>query len=513
MVLVEREASLAGERVLSASEVWAGVDEVLMDTYSTATYHSWFAGLSVRHIDGQDFVLSAPSNMTANIIKASYSSFLEECLERISGNKYRLVVVSRDEDVASANLSTGFSTPVNKQPEIDNRPVDNSSDGSNYTSENRLVVATKTKVKTKEEVAHESKVAELLAGSYMDFQRESSFYSNMLFDSFVVGPANEFAFAAAKSVCESPAYKYNPLFIYGGSGLGKTHLLHAIGYELQKKNKNWKILYTTSEKFTNDVISAIKSNSTRILRDVYRTVDVLLLDDVQFIERKESTQEEFFNTFNELRSNMKQVVITADRPLREMPMLVDRLRTRIEGGLIVDIQPPDYEMRVAVLRKKLEETKHADDISSEVIDWVASHIQDNIRELEGAVLKLTAHAEMRPSSCVDIDVANRILADYMSGLGNRCINTLDIIREVESFFNLSVNTLSSNSRARKIVEPRHIAMYLCNELTSTSFVDIGKAFGGRDHTTVIHAVRKIKKEMESNLEIISAVNTLKEKIS
>ncbi|MDR1100744.1 MAG: chromosomal replication initiator protein DnaA [Clostridiales bacterium] len=477
------ESAVSSE--LTAESIWRAVDKVLRTEFSSTSYSSWFAGLAPGYIDCNDFIIYAPNSVSVGVLQDLFLNKFKELIMRTSGVSYNVLIM------ANENCA---QTPQNVKPAAE-RPKEKASPLTPSTDEELKNLGAE----------------KLYAASGTDFSAENN-NSSMTFDNFIVGSANEFAHSAARAVCDSPAYKYNPLFIYGGSGLGKTHLLHAIGHELQAQHPEWKILYTTSEKFTNDFIDSIRSGSNRIFRDVFRGLNVLLLDDVQFFAKKEKVQEEFFNTFNELKTNLRQIVITADRRLREMPLLVERLRTRIGGGLMVDVQPPDYETRVAILRKKLAETPHGDGIPSEIVDWVAERIQDNIRELEGAVLKLTAHAELSDRR-MDLQLANEILGEYMQSLHTKCADTLDIIREVEDYFNLNKNSLSSGSRARTIVAPRQIAMYLCRELTEQSLPEIGRVFGGRDHSTVLHAVNKVKREMEENLHILATVNRLKEKLS
>ncbi|RSK25435.1 chromosomal replication initiator protein DnaA, partial [Bacillus sp. HMF5848] len=319
--------------------------------------------------------------------------------------------------------------------------------------------------------------------------------SKYTFDTFVIGQGNRFAHAASLAVAEAPAKAYNPLFIYGGVGLGKTHLMHAIGHYVLEHNPAAKVVYLSSEKFTNEFINSIRDNKTVDFRNKYRSVDVLLIDDIQFLAGKEQTQEEFFHTFNTLHEESKQIVISSDRPPKEIPTLEDRLRSRFEWGLITDITPPDLETRIAILRKKAK----ADglDIPNEVMLYIANQIDSNIRELEGALIRVVAYSSLINKD-INADLASDALKDIIPSSKPRVITIQDIQKVVSQHFNVKVEELKAKKRTRTIVEPRQVAMYLSRELTDASLPKIGEEFGGRDHTTVIHAHEKISKKLESD---------------
>lgn len=331
------------------------------------------------------------------------------------------------------------------------------------------------------------------------------------FDRFVVGSSSEFAYAASLAVSESPGTKYNPLLVYGSTGLGKTHLMQSIGNAVINVHPDWNVLYITSERFTNDFVESIHRKSNIKFREKYRSLDVLLIDDIQFFANKERLQEEFFHTFNELKNNGKQIVLTSDRPPKDIYPLEERLRTRIEGGLMADIKPPDYETRMAILKKKLSISGQNLNLPYEVIDLIASQIKSNIRELEGAVKKIMAYHEISHND-IDLSVANSILSDYFSTVKNQQIDANTVIKAVEKYFQLNESAIVSSKRDRKYSYPRQIAMYICRELTDLSLPQIGSQFGGRDHTTVIHSINKIKNEIESNLSALSLINDIIEKI-
>ncbi|MDF2572088.1 MAG: Chromosomal replication initiator protein dnaA [Sporomusa sp.] len=327
-----------------------------------------------------------------------------------------------------------------------------------------------------------------------------------VFSTFVIGNSNRLAHAASLAVSEAPAQVYNPFFIYGGVGLGKTHLMHAIGHRIKENNPNMKVVYISSEKFTNELINSIISGNPESFRQRYRYIDVLLVDDIQFLSKKEHTQEEFFHTFNTLHEANKQIIISSDRPPREIQTLEDRLRSRFEWGLITDIQTPDLETRIAVLRKKA--MMESLSVPNEVVVYIASRIENNIRELEGALIRVIAYASLN-NQPIDIDLATEALKDIFPNGRPKQVTT-DLIQDiVASHFKLKLEDMSAKKRTRNVAYPRQIAMYLCRELTETSLPKIGEIFGGRDHTTVIHAHDKISREKDMDAKLN---NTLKDLI-
>jgi chromosomal replication initiator protein len=326
------------------------------------------------------------------------------------------------------------------------------------------------------------------------------------FESFVIGNSNRFAHAAALAVAEAPAKAYNPLFIYGGVGLGKTHLMHAIGHFVHRHYPHFKVVYLSTEKFTNEFINSIRDNRTVDFRNKYRTVDVLLIDDIQFLAGKESTQEEFFHTFNALHENNKQIIVSSDRQPREIPTLEDRLRSRFEWGLITDIQPPDLETRAAILRKKAEIEQI--NISNENILLIANKIVTNIRELEGALTRIKAYSSLTGHP-IDEALIEKTLKDLLPSPDEEPISIAKIQRVVADYFNLSIEDMKAKKRTNAVAHPRQIAMYLCRELTDLSLPKIGEEFGGRDHTTVMHAQDKIRSSIETNPSVAHQVEAIK----
>ena len=338
---------------------------------------------------------------------------------------------------------------------------------------------------------------------------QSQLNPRYIFETFVIGSSNRFAHAAAVAVAEAPAKAYNPLFIYGDSGLGKTHLLHAIGAYAKELYGNVRVRYVSSEEFTNDFINSIRDDKASAFQRRYRDLDILLVDDIQFLENKERTQEEFFHTFNTLYNANKQIVISSDRPPKQLTTLEDRLRSRFEWGLITDIQPPEIETRIAILRKKAAQDKlNAPD---DVLEYIASKISTNIRELEGALIRVTAFASLSRQG-VDLGLAEIVLKDLMPTDAVPEITGQAIMGQTAAYFSLTLEDLCGTSRSRVLVNARQIAMYLCRELTDLSLPKIGQMFGGRDHTTVMHADRKIRQLMAERRSIYNQVTELTNRI-
>jgi chromosomal replication initiator protein len=325
------------------------------------------------------------------------------------------------------------------------------------------------------------------------------------FDAFVIGPSKRFAHAAALAVAETPARAYNPLFIYGESGLGKTHLLHAIGHYTGDNHPGLSVRYVSVETFTNEFINALRDGGIRSFKDRYRSTDILLIDDIQMLEGREQTQEEFFHTFNALQESGKQIVISSDRPPSAIKTLEDRLRSRFEMGLITDVQPPDLELRIAILRKRVM-TDGYQIRDPEVLSFIAARVSTNVRQLEGALIRVVAHSSIsgRP---VTVDLAQEVLTDLFPAGGGEV--RIDVIQEaVARHFSITLDELVGEKRTKRVVMPRQVAMYLSRELTDASLPTIGRAFGGRDHTTVIYAVQKVAKQMADGGDLYEAVQAL-----
>lgn len=342
-----------------------------------------------------------------------------------------------------------------------------------------------------------------------DPQRNQSLNPNHTFDSFVIGSSNRFANGAAVAVAENPARAYNPLFIWGGSGLGKTHLLHAAGNYAQYLHKGLRVKYVSSEEFTNDYINSLRDDRQESFKRRYRNLDILMVDDIQFLEGKESTQEEFFHTFNALHQANKQIILSSDRPPKQLTTLEDRLRTRFEGGLITDIQPPDLETRIAILMKKAE--SDGTTIDRSVLELIASRFDSSIRELEGALIRVSAYSSL-VNEPINMEMAEIALRDLAPDSSNVIITPTTIMEVTADYFDIDVATLTGAGKKRAVAHARQLAMYLCRELTELSLPKIGDEFGGKDHTTVIYADRKIRKEMTENRNTYDEIQTLTQRI-
>ncbi len=338
-------------------------------------------------------------------------------------------------------------------------------------------------------------------------RRRPLFNPKYTFDNFVVGASNQFAHAASLAVAEAPGRAYNPFFIYGGVGLGKTHLLNSIG-NFAARNGDLRIAYVTTEQFTNEVINSIRYDKMIELRKRYRSVDMLLIDDIQFLAGKERTQEEFFHTFNTLYEAHKQIVLSSDRFPKDMPSMEERLRSRFEWGLIADLQQPDVETRIAILRKKSDEEGII--IGDDVLHQLAHGLNNNIRELEGALIRLGAYASLIGKT-ITVDMAKHVLVDLL-GSQKKVITTQDVQDSVAKKYHVKVSELKSKRRTKTLIQPRQIAMFLCRELTNSSFPEIGREFGGKDHTTIMHACKQIEKSLESNHSLRAAIESLKDEI-
>jgi len=431
------------------------------------SYRTWLLPLQIYDMDGDKAVIIVPDSAMIGYIRKKYGLFLKVAIEEKTGIECEVDFISKEEAEKSASLGKKQASSEKQPSEISQEALQSANLNPKYT-----------------------------------------------FDTFVVGANNNLAHAASMAVAESPGEVYNPLFIYGGVGLGKTHLMHSIAHFILKNNVNAKILYVTSEKFTNELIDAIRNKNnitTTEFREKYRNNDVLLIDDIQFIIGKESTQEEFFHTFNTLYEAKKQIIISSDKPPKEIETLEERLRSRFEWGLTVDIQSPDYETRMAILRKKEEMEGY--DIDNEVIKYIATNIKSNIRELEGALTKIVALSKLgKGHETITIELAEEALKDLISPNAVREITPESIIQTVSDHFGITPLDIASQKRNRDIVIPRQIVMYLCRTMIDIPLQTIGKYMGGRDHTTIIHGAEKITNEMAKNDSLRNTVEILKKKI-
>jgi len=445
------------------NNLWDKILQAAKDKLPPQAYNSWFSQTKIVKFKDNELIIAVPNDFCKEWLEKHYIEFIKNLLTNLLNLK---------EDI---NIKFETST---LQP-------------------SKLIQTNKIK-------KIEPKI------NNVDNNIEIFLQPKYTFDTFVVGNGNRFAHAACLAVAQSPAKAYNPLFVYGGVGLGKTHLMQAIGnYILQNSlKKKTNVLYISSEKFTNELINSIRDDRTGPFRDKYRSVDVLLIDDIQFLAGKERTQEEFFHTFNTLYDSNKQIVITSDRPPKEIPTLEDRLISRFEWGLITDIQPPDLETRIAILRKKAQ-TENLD-IPSEVINFIAVKIPSNIRQLEGALTKLIAFSTLTKNS-LSIPLAQEILKDIIP-IENKEISISQIQKITADYFNIKLSALLSKKRTKNIVLARQVAIYLSRELTDFSLPAIGEMFGGKDHTTILHSYIKIKNKIEKDKNLKSVIENLTLKI-
>lgn len=440
-------------------DLWQQVLSIIQTKLSKPSFDTWFKATKASFVDDSILEVTAPTTFAAEWLEGRYTKLIRTTLYEFLGRQ--IDVRFSIEEARTAEQSIVFPPKQVQHP-----------------------------VSTDEPHTH------MLNPKYT-------------FDTFVIGANNRFAHAASLAVAEAPAKAYNPLFLYGGVGLGKTHLMHAIGHYIMDHNPNTRVLYISSEKFTNEFINAIRDSQGESFRTKYRNIDVLLIDDIQFLAGKEQTQEEFFHTFNALHEERKQIVISSDRPPKEIPTLEDRLRSRFEWGLITDIQPPDLETRIAILRKKAKAENL--DIPNEAMNYIANQIDTNIRELEGALIRVVAY-----SSLINADITSHLAAEALKDIipssRPRMITIQDIQTKVGEFYGLRLEEFKARKRTKAVAFPRQIAMYLSRELTDYSLPKIGEAFGGRDHTTVIHAHEKISQQLKVDQELYKIIQNLTEKV-
>ncbi|PWU70085.1 chromosomal replication initiator protein DnaA [Gracilibacillus dipsosauri] len=442
-------------------DLWQNTLEMIKEKVSKPSYDTWLKNTLIDQIQEDTVIISAPNEFTRDWLESKYTKIVKEVLYELTG----------------ADLSVKFIIPESAE----------------------ILNAEETQTKKKAIISSQ--------GNHTS--PKSMLNDKYTFETFVIGSGNRFAHAASLAVAEAPAKAYNPLFIYGGVGLGKTHLMHAIGHYVLDHNPSAKVVYLSSEKFTNEFINSIRDNKAVNFRNKYRNVDVLLIDDIQFLAGKEQTQEEFFHTFNTLHEENKQIIISSDRPPKEIPTLEDRLRSRFEWGLITDITPPDLETRIAILRKKAK----ADglDIPNEVMLYIANQIDTNIRELEGALIRVVAYSSLINQD-IDASLAAEALKDIIPASKPKVITIHHIQEAVGKRYQVKLEEFAAKKRTKSIAFPRQIAMYLSRELTDFSLPKIGEEFGGRDHTTVIHAHEKISKMIATDSLLSKEIDEIKEQL-
>lgn len=443
------------------NELWEKTLNIIKGEMSEVSFNTWIKSCEPISISLNTIKISVPNSFTQDILEKRYKDLLANSIQAICSKLYTIE----------------FLIATDIQPDEPTIKVPNKRKQNIITVNDEMTTTLNPKY---------------------------------TFDSFVIGNSNRFAHAASLAVAESPAKAYNPLFIYGGVGLGKTHLMHAIGHYILQNNPNSKVVYVSSEKFTNELINSIKDDKNEEFRQKYRSVDILLIDDIQFIGGKERTQEEFFHTFNALHDANKQIILSSDRPPKEIPTLEDRLRSRFEWGLIADIQIPDFETRMAILKKKAEVENL--NVPNEVMVYIATKIKSNIRELEGALIRIVAYSSLTNRQ-ITVELATEALKDIISKKQGKNI-TISIIQDiVSSYFDLRVEELKSQRRTRNVSYPRQIAMYLSRKLTDMSLPKIGDEFGGRDHSTVIHAYEKISDNLKTDESLQHTVADIIKKLT
>lgn len=471
---------MAGETDLTG--MWAAALATLSDGALSPQQKAFVSLTRPLGLVEDTALIAAPNEFTKDVLETRLRPVVTEALSLIVGREIRLAVTV-DPSIA---------------PLLDEDETDDLAD-STYASE----------FETPEVVEVTTSSARPGMGSPANKEDTGRLNAKYTFDTFVIGTSNRFAHAAAVAVAEQPAQAYNPLFIYGGSGLGKTHLLHAIGHYTRTLFKGTHVRYISSEEFTNEFINSIRDDKAANFQRRYRDIDVLLVDDIQFLSGKVQTQEEFFHTFNTLHNANKQIVITSDLPPKQLQDFEDRMRSRFEWGLITDVQPPDLETRIAILRKKSVQERLT--APAEVLEYIASKISTNIRELEGALIRVTAFASLNQQP-VDLAITEAVLKDLLPNDSGPEITAAQIMGACASYFGVSIDELCGSSRSRTLVTARQISMYLCRELTDLSLPKIGQAFGGRDHTTVMHADRKIRELMAERRSLYNQVTDLTSRI-
>jgi chromosomal replication initiator protein len=462
---------------MSAATIWDQVLSRIEGQVGKHSFSTWFKPTSLLTDGGHSLSIRVPNLLFVEWLPKHYSVVLAEALREVGRGEVKLVFVP---DAAGASDEGRPAAPA---PERE-RPAANQSGFS-----------------------HMPEIVE--AGAVPELPRSGGLIPRYTFDSFIVGPSNQFAHAACRAVAETPSRSYNPLFIHGGVGLGKTHLMHAIGHYVVQHHPRLSLLYISSERFMNEMINAVRFDRILDFRSRYRSVDVLLVDDIQFVSGKEGTQNEFFHTFNALHDAQKQIVISSDRPPHEIPALEERLRSRFEWGLIADINPPDIETKAAILKKKAE--GEAVPLPDNVAMYMASRIKTNIRELEGSLIRLIAYASLT-SRPLTIELAQDVLKNVLDH-DEKAVTIEQIQKFVADYYQLKLNELKSRNNSKSVAMPRQVAMYLCKNLTHASLPEIGRSFGGKHHSTVIHSIKKVeelrKKDSDFDKQVTNLLQSFK----
>lgn len=447
------------------NQIWQAVLGELELVVSRAKFNTWFKGTGIISSENGEYVVGVPHGFAKEWLENKLNKQIFAAIQRVTNNNIRRLRY----EIATVPVDSFNEIPPAKSIARENSPL-----------------------QTPDEI-----------------DSKTNLNPRYTFDTFVVGASNELVHAACQAVAKKPGVDYNPLFIYGGVGLGKTHLLHAVGNQITKSFPEKNILFTTSERFTSGLVNAIKNNSVDKFKDMYMKYDVLVIDDIQFLSGKEKTQEELFHIFNALYNANKQTVFSSDRPPKAIPTIEDRLRSRFEGGMIADIGQPEFETRKAILSQKSREKGF--EIPDDVIDYIANNIQHNIRELEGALNRVIAHSQLN-DRIPDLEMATNVLANIISNPKKKTVSLKQIVETVTNFYDIEMEDLKGVSRKKEIVNPRQIAMYLMREEINASFPSIGDELGGRDHTTAMHACEKIKQTVEKNEQLRQEIDLIRQRL-
>jgi chromosomal replication initiator protein len=461
---------------MNTHELWQAVLGELELKLSKANFTTWFKNTFISALEGDRAVISVPNTFTKAWLEKKYNLEILKSLQNVSNSAIRSIIYKVD-------VRPQMKAPMQESFQVS--PMVGGQDVQTLVREETLVLAKK------------------------QHTGDTMINPKYTFDTFIVGKGSELAHAAAIAVAENPGTKYNPLFIYGGVGLGKTHLVQAIGNEVLRKNAAAKILYVTCEKFTNEFIHAVKNGRGKEFKDTYRTVDVLLIDDIQFLTGKDGTQEEFFHTFNTLHQNNKQVVLTSDRPPQQIPALEHRLISRFQMGMTADISSPDFETRIAILETKCKERNY--DLDQEIVRHIATVVQSNVRELEGALNKVIAYHQFKNTKPT-LEGTKALLSSFGPSQNKKNVTAKQIVTTVSAYFDVTAADMVGKCREKRLAFPRQIIMYLMREEMSSSYPAIGHELGGRDHTTAMHAYSKIKRELETSAKLRQDIDLLKQRL-
>jgi len=465
--------------IKSSPNLWDSILSLIKEKINHQSFDTWFEPITFLSNSNSVIYLTAPDKVFENWIIENYSEEISKALSDLGLSNYRIIFSFNDKGKQSNNFRN--------KDFFDSQESIKASPSLVYSG------------------FDDSGLDEFVSTRFVDIEPiETPLNQKYSFENFVVGSSNQFAHAAAQAVAAAPSKAYNPLFIYGGVGLGKTHLMHAIGHTIRSRNRHLRLVYISAEKFMNELINAIRYDKTLTFREKYRSIDVLLVDDIQFIAGKERTQEEFFHTFNALYDAQKQIVISSDCPPKEIPTLEERLHSRFEWGLLADIQPPDLETKVAILRRKAEIEKI--ELENDLALFIASKIKSNVRELEGSLVRLVAYSSLKKQP-ITLQLAQEVLRNIIDE-DERGISIETIQKVVASHYGLKVNDLKSKNNSRSIAIPRQVAMYLCKTLTKASLPEIGREFGGKHHTTVLHSVNKITSLYQTDKDFHRVINSL-----